>query len=67
MYKNLKGIKELNHLLLLGILVIFFVRLGSKFCMAGSSLLFAMSIIIIIIIIQIIYKLNATPFAFRGL
>ena len=41
-----------------------FVSLGSKFLMASSSLLFAMSIINMI---QIIYKLNATPFAFRGL
>ena len=41
-----------------------FVSLSSKFLMASSSLLFAMSIINMI---QIIYKLNATPFAFRGL
>ena len=41
-----------------------FVSLGSKFLMASSSLLFAMSIINMI---QIIYKLNVTPFGFRGL
>ena len=40
------------------------VSLGSKFLMASSSLLFAMSIINKI---QIIYKVNATPFAFPGL